>query len=93
MQNIDSNDCFGIENQKATSCGVSLSDDKDLVMEQILENIHCTPIGQVLKNIAILPEVRKEKILEVRKRLTDGQYDVNNRLDFALDRVLEDLTA
>lgn len=62
-------------------------------MEQILENINTTPIGQVLKKIALLPEVRKEKILEVRRQLTEGQYDLNDRLDVALDRVLEDLTA
>ena len=71
---------------------MSLANDKDLVMEQILENIHGTPIGQVLKNIAMLPEVRKEKVRDVRHRLTEGKYDVNDRLDTALDKVLEDLT-
>jgi len=62
-------------------------------MEQILENINTTPIGQVLKRIASLPEVRKEKVLDVRRRLTEGNYNLNERLDIALDRVLEDLTA
>jgi len=62
-------------------------------MEQILENINATPIGQVLKRIASLPEVRKEKVLNVRRQLTEGKYDINERLDVALDRVLEDLTA
>jgi len=61
-------------------------------MEQILENINTTPIGQVLKRIASLPEVRQEKVLEVRRRLTEGRYDLNQRLDVALDKVLEDLT-
>ena len=65
----------------------------DAVMEEILENIHSTPVGQVLKRIASLPEVRKDKILDVRRRLDDGNYNVNARLDDALDRVLEDLTA
>ncbi|MHC4863029.1 MAG: hypothetical protein ACYTEX_03020 [Planctomycetota bacterium] len=62
-------------------------------MEQILENINTTPIGQVLKRIASLPEVRRRKVLDVRRQLTDGKYDLNQRLDIALDRVLEDLTA
>ena len=41
-----------------------LAPDKDLVMEQILDNIHNTPIGQVLKKIASLPEIRREKVVE-----------------------------
>jgi hypothetical protein len=67
--------------------------DEDLLMEQILENINTTPIGQVLKKIASLPEVRKEKVLDVRRQLTEGKYNLNERLDVALDKVLEDLTA
>ena len=66
--------------------------DEDLLMEQILKNINTTPIGQVLKKIASLPEVRKEKILNVRRQLTEGKYNLNERLDVALDKVLEDLT-
>ena len=70
----------------------NLAADEDLLMEQILENINTTPIGQVLKKIAALPEVRKEKVLNVRRQLTEGKYDVNERLDIVLDKVLEDLT-
>jgi hypothetical protein len=70
-----------------------ISLNEDMVMEQILENINHTPIGQVLKKIASLPEVRKEKVLDVRKRISQGDYDISDRLDEALDKVLEDLTA
>lgn len=62
-------------------------------MEQILENIHTTPIGQLLKKIASLPEVRQEKILDVRQKLDEGKYDLSQRLDVAIDRVLEKLTS
>jgi len=65
---------------------------EDLTMEQILENIHNTPIGQVLKKIASLPEIRKEKVLRIRRQLTEGKYNLNERLETALDKVLEDLT-
>jgi predicted XRE-type DNA-binding protein len=66
--------------------------EQDLLMEQILENINTTPIGQVLKKIATLPEVRRKKVLNVRQQLSNGKYRLNERLDIALDRVLEDLT-
>lgn len=70
-----------------------LAPDEDIMMEQILENIHTTPIGQLLQKIASLPEVRQEKILDVRQQLTEGRYDLNGRLDLAIDRVLENLTS
>ncbi len=70
-----------------------LAPDQDMVMEQILDNIHNTPIGQVLKKIASLPEIRRDKILTLRRQITEGRYDLTERLDLALDRVLEDLTA
>ena len=60
-------------------------------MEQILDNINTTPIGQVLKKIAELPEVRREKVLDVRQQLCNGKYRLNERLDTVLDKVLEDL--
>jgi len=72
---------------------MGLSQDKDMVMEQILENINHTPLGQVLKRIASLPEVRRQKVLRLRRQITEGRYDVADRLDMALDKVLEDLIA
>ena len=72
---------------------VDMSGNEDLVMEQILTNINTTPIGKVLKKIANLPEIRQEKVLDVRRKLTEGKYDLNERLDVALDKVLENLTA
>lgn len=72
--------------------GEGLATDKDVMMEQILNNINTTPIGQVLRKIASLPEVRKEKVLDVRRQLTEGKYNLDERLDVALDKVLENLT-
>lgn len=66
--------------------------DDDLLMEQILKNINTTPIGQVLKKIASLPDVRRKKVLDVRCQLHRGTYDIDQRLKAAIDKVLEDLT-
>ncbi len=63
----------------------------DLLMEQILENMNTTPLGQVLKKIAVMPEVRKQKVLKVRRQLTEGNYNLTERLDLALEKVLDDL--
>ena len=92
MSNFGSKDCFEGQAREEGKVDEDRVADEDLIMEQILENINTTPIGQVLKKIASLPEVRKEKVLDVRQKLTEGQYDLNERLDVALDKVLEDLT-
>jgi hypothetical protein len=81
------------ENRQMDSAVEGLTADTDLVMEQILDNINTTPIGQVLRKIASLPEVRKDKVLDVRRQLTEGKYDLDERLDVALDKVLEYLTS
>ena len=93
MPSIDSNSRFESESRKADRVQDRLAPDQDLVMEQILANINATPIGQVLKKIASLPEVRKEKVLDLRKQITQGEYDLSERLDLAVDKVLEHLTA
>jgi hypothetical protein len=93
MPRFDGNELFGDRNHQADFVDENLVAEQDLLMEQILENINTTPIGQVLKKIASLPEIRKEKVLEVRRQLNKGKYDLNGRLDIALDRVLELLTS
>ena len=93
MPDFDSISRFKGQKRHVNPVEDSLAPDKDLIMEQILENLNTTPIGQVLKKISSLPEVRKEKILDVRQQLTEGKYALNEHLDVALDRVLEDLTA
>ena len=92
MPGADSNSRFEGENCHSDSMQDRLAPDQDLMMEQILANINSTPIGQVLKRIAALPEVRKEKVLDLRRKITEGQYDLSERLDVAVDKVLEQLT-
>jgi hypothetical protein len=67
--------------------------EQDLLMEEIINNLNNTPVGQVLKKLASLPEVRQQKVLNVRQQLTSGNYDLGERLDVVLDKVLEELTA
>jgi len=93
MPKFDSIDRFEDVNHQTDPSVEALTSDKDLLMEQILDNINTTPIGQVLRKIASLPEVRREKVLDVRRQLTEGEYDLDERLDVALDKVLEQLTA
>jgi hypothetical protein len=83
--------CFEDPKQQFSPANGNQDADDDLVMERILESISTTPLGQVLRRIASLPEVRQDKVLDVRQQLTEGKYQLNERLDAALERVLDDL--
>ena len=93
MPNFDHNSRFDTGNCQVDPLEGSFAKDEDVLMEQILKSMNSTPLGKVLKKIASLPEVRQEKILDVRRQLTEGRYDLNRRLDNVLERVLEDLIA
>ena len=91
MPDYDYSGYFEGQDQQIVNEG--MTPGEDVTMEQILDNINNTSLGQVLKRIASLPDVRREKILRVRRQLTEGKYDLSTRLNVALDKVLEDLTA
>ena len=91
MPDFDFEDFLENQGQHVNPESDNLHSEQDLLMEQILKNIHTTPIGLVLKKIASLPEVRKKKVLEIRQRITEGTYDLNECLDIALEKVLTDI--
>jgi hypothetical protein len=37
------------------------------------------------------PQIRAEKILDVKRQLAEGRYDIAEMLDIVVDRLLEDL--
>jgi hypothetical protein len=41
------------------------------------------------KKIGSLPRTRQDKVLDIRRQLTEGTYEVAGRLDIVMDRVLE----
>lgn len=73
--------------------GCSAWPSSDALMEQIIEDLRVTPPEEVLKMIASLPRTRQDKVLDIRRQLAEGTYAVADRLDGAMDRVLEAITA
>jgi anti-sigma28 factor (negative regulator of flagellin synthesis) len=65
----------------------------DMLMERILGNMNATPQEGVLKEIASLPDIRRGKVLRLRRQIADGAYSVANRLDKAMDHILRAITA
>ena len=62
----------------------------DYLTDDLFESIGSTPMGRLLTMISTLPEVRHEKVNDVRRQITDDNYDITRNLDTALDKVLEE---
>jgi len=70
--------------------GCPTSPNGDVLMDQIVEDLNTTSPEEVLKRIASLPDIRRGKVLSIRRQITEETYEVAGRLDRAMDRVLED---
>ncbi|MCX5644406.1 MAG: flagellar biosynthesis anti-sigma factor FlgM [Phycisphaerae bacterium] len=46
-----------------------------------------------MQRIASLSPIRQGKVLDIRRRIAEGTYELTARLDKAIDRVLEAVTA
>ncbi|MBW8016014.1 MAG: hypothetical protein FVQ82_07500 [Planctomycetes bacterium] len=61
------------------------------IERELFGDTNSTPLGQLLEMIGSLPEIRHEKVYNVRDRLDTERYDMDNTLDSAIDKVLEEL--
>ena len=65
--------------------------DLQQIEQELFGDSNSTPLGQLLEMIGSLPEIRQEKVYNVRDRLDTERYDMDNTLDSAIDKVLEEL--
>jgi hypothetical protein len=67
----------------------------EVTLEQIeielFGDSNATPLGQLLEMIGSLPEIRQEKVFNIRDRIDSEDYDLDGPLDSAIDKVLEEL--
>jgi anti-sigma28 factor (negative regulator of flagellin synthesis) len=68
---------------------LGLKDDRKT--EELLQAGTKTPLGQLLERMAKLPEVRFEKVLNLRRQICRGQYKLDEKLDATADKMLEEL--
>jgi negative regulator of flagellin synthesis FlgM len=55
------------------------------------DHVEISPLGQMLDGISRLPEIRHEKVEEIRRQIAMGTYETTERLELALDRMLDEL--
>jgi anti-sigma28 factor (negative regulator of flagellin synthesis) len=55
------------------------------------DKLKLSKTSRLLKKVASLPKARREKILAVRYQLDTGKYSIDDRLNAATDRLIENL--
>lgn len=65
--------------------------DNELFDSTIIDTINSSPVGRLLKLIGSLPEIRQEKVEKLRGQIDQQDYQIDDNLDVALDRVIEEL--
>jgi negative regulator of flagellin synthesis FlgM len=55
------------------------------------DHVEISPLGQMLDGIGQLPEIRHEKVDEIRRQIAAGSYETSEKLEVALDRMLDEL--
>ena len=59
----------------------------------VLGNRNTTSHEEALRRIASPPPNRQGKVRDIRRQIAEGTYEVADRLDKVIDRVLETITA
>jgi flagellar biosynthesis anti-sigma factor FlgM len=76
-----------ITNQNASNTG-SPPPAKNVAEKQ--DSVEISQIARFMNEIAMMPEIRTEKVNAIREALAGGTYDVEGNLSNALDRLLEE---
>ncbi|MBI1901357.1 MAG: flagellar biosynthesis anti-sigma factor FlgM [Planctomycetia bacterium] len=55
------------------------------------DELALSDVGQLVARVQEMPEIRAEKVAEIRAQLAAGAYDVDGKLETALNRLLDEL--
>ncbi len=55
------------------------------------DSVEISELATFLNRLAELPEARARKIVELRNAINEGTYDTPEKLEVAIDRMLNDL--
>jgi negative regulator of flagellin synthesis FlgM len=55
------------------------------------DQVEISPLGQMLEGIDRLPEIRHERVEAIRAEIASGVYETPEKLEIALDRMIDEL--
>ena len=56
------------------------------------DRVEISDVARFLNKVAALPEIRSEKVDQIRQALAENRYDVEGRLSESLDRLVDEYT-
>lgn len=65
-------------------------EEHDRFVAEFSETVGNSPIGKLLTIIGNMPAIREEKVSDIRRQISDESYDLDKRLDSAMERVFEE---
>ena len=54
------------------------------------DQVEISQIARFMSQIAAMPDIRQEKVEEIRQQLASGNYDLDEKLPAALEKLLEE---
>lgn len=73
----------------ASDSGVDTTDSS--INGRLSDSVEVSDHAQFLNRLRLLPEVRMEVVERVRAAIAEGTYETEERLNIAIDRLLDDL--
>ena len=58
----------------------------------ISDNIRLAITPPMVQKVVLLRKIRSVKVVRIRQQLANGTYDLDERLDAVLERILTDIT-
>ena len=59
-------------------------------VEEFFDCVGCSPLGRLLEIISAMPAIREEKVFDIRRQISEEKYDLDKRLDTAMEKVFEE---
>ena len=76
-----------IQPQRSTSTGTP---QDATAPDKKTDQVEISQIARYLQKIATMPDIRAEKVENVKKALTEGTYDLGQKQSVAIDRFLQE---
>ncbi len=58
---------------------------------QNLDQVDISPAAEMVSRVAELPEIRADRVSEIRAQIAAGIYETDAKLDIALGRLLDEI--
>ena len=65
-------------------------EEHDRFVSEFSDSVGNSPIGKLLTIISNMPAIREEKVSDIRRQISDKSYDLDKRLDTAMEKVFEE---